>query len=125
MSVADWLLVLGSFLGFFLALLIGICAALLIQFERRLDTRFMALDEQRKQGQEAWKDVFQEHVRNDERELGEISANITALSADLGRHYVRREELRDRRVGGGYGDLDEKIDLILQSVNRWAESSHD
>lgn len=113
MTVAEWLWVIGSCVFAMAVLLISVGRLLIAQIDKRLDARFSALEEQRRDGQTAWQALFAEHIRHDERELGAINSTLSALSANLSGHYVRKDEVRGI-VGD---DMEEKFDLIIKAIN--------
>lgn len=113
MTVAEWLWVIGSCVVALAALLISVGRLLISQIDKRLDARFEALDKQREDGQAAWQALFAEHIRHDEREFGAINSTLSALSANLSEHYVRKDE-----VQGIVGkDLEDKFDKIINAIN--------
>lgn len=118
MTAAEWLGVLGACLFALMMLLITAGRLLVGQIEKRLDSRFATLDEQRKDGQSAWMDLFNEHTRHDEREFESIQASLVALTSELSRNYVRREELQDhlRDLRTRSQLLDEKLDRVLLAI---------
>jgi predicted nuclease with TOPRIM domain len=118
MTAAEWLGVLGACLFALMMLLFTAGRLLVGQIEKRLDSRFATLDEQRKDGQSAWMDLFNEHTRHDEREFESIQASLVALTSELSRNYVRREELQDhlRDLRTRSQLLDEKLDRVLLAI---------
>lgn len=118
MTAAEWLGVLGACLFTLMMLLFTAGRLLVGQIEKRLDSRFATLDEQRKDGQSAWMDLFNEHTRHDEREFESIQASLVALTSELSRNYVRREELQDhlRDLRTRSQLLDEKLDRVLLAI---------
>ncbi len=118
MTAAEWLGVLGACLFALMMLLFTAGRLLVGQIEKRLDSRFATLDEQRKDGQSAWMDLFNEHTRHDEREFESIQASVVAITSELSRNYVRREELQDhlRDLRTRSQLLDEKLDRVLLAI---------
>lgn len=118
MTAAEWLGVLGTCLFALMMSLFTAGRLLVGQIEKRLDSRFATLDEQRKDGQSAWMDLFNEHTRHDEREFESIQASLVALTSELSRNYVRREELQDhlRDLRTRSQLLDEKLDRVLLAI---------
>lgn len=118
MTAAEWLGVLGACLFALMMSLFTAGRLLVGQIEKRLDSRFATLDEQRKDGQSAWMDLFNEHTRHDEREFESIQASLVALASELSRNYVRREELQDhlRDLRTRSQLLDEKLDRVLLAI---------
>lgn len=118
MTAAEWLGVLGACLFALMMLLFTAGRLLVGQIEKRLDSRFATLDEQRKDGQSAWMDLFNEHTRHNEREFESIQASLVALTSELSRNYVRREELQDhlRDLRTRSQLLDEKLDRVLLAI---------
>lgn len=125
MTAAEWLGVLGACLFALMMLLFTAGRLLVGQIEKRLDSRFATLDEQRKDGQSAWMDLFNEHTRqfnehtrHDEREFESIQASLVAITSELSRNYVRREELQDhlRDLRTRSQLLDEKLDRVLLAI---------
>lgn len=118
MTAAEWLGVLGACLFALMMSLFTAGRLLVGQIEKRLDSRFATLDEQRKDGQSAWMDLFNEHTRHDEREFESIQASLVALTSELSRNYVRREELQDhlRDLRTRSQLLDEKLDRVLLAI---------
>lgn len=118
MTAAEWLGVLGACLFALMMLLFTAGRLLVGQVEKRLDSRFATLDEQRKDGQSAWMDLFNEHTRHNEREFESIRASLVALTSELSRNYVRREELQDhlRDLRTRSQLLDEKLDRVLLAI---------
>ena len=118
MTAAEWLGVLGACLFALMMSLFTAGRLLVGQIEKRLDSRFATLDEQRKDGQSAWTDLFNEHTRHDEREFESIQASLVALTSELSRNYVRREELQDhlRDLRTRSQLLDEKLDRVLLAI---------
>lgn len=118
MTAAEWLGVLGACLFALMMSLFTAGRLLVGQIEKRLDSRFATLDEQRKDGQSAWMDLFNEHTRHDEREFESIQASLVAITSELSRNYVRREELQDhlRDLRTRSQLLDEKLDRVLLAI---------
>lgn len=118
MTTYEWLGVIGAVLFALLMLLITAGRLLVGQIEKRLDSRFAMLDEQRRSGQSAWMDLFNEHIRHDEREFESVQASLAALTSELSRNYVRREELQDylRDLRTRSQLLDEKLDRVLLAI---------
>lgn len=118
MTEAEWLGVLGACLFALMMLLFTVGRLLVGQIEKRLDSRFATLDDQRKDGQSAWMDLFNEHTRHNEREFESIQASLVALTSELSRNYVRREELQDhlRDLRTRSQLLDEKLDRVLLAI---------
>jgi len=118
MTAAEWLGMLGACLFALMMLLFTAGRLLVGQIEKRLDSRFATLDEQRKDGQSAWMDLFNEHTRHDEREFESIQASLVAITSELSRNYVRREELQDhlRDLRTRSQLLDEKLDRVLLAI---------
>lgn len=118
MTAAEWLGVLGACLFALMMLLFTAGRLLVGQIEKRLDSRFATLDEQRKDGQSAWMDLFNEHTRHNEREFESTQASLVALTSELSRNYVRREELQDhlRDLRTRSQLLDEKLDRVLLAI---------
>lgn len=118
MTAAEWLGVLGACLFALIMLLFTAGRLLVGQMEKRLDARFAMLDDQRKSGQSAWMDLFNEHTRHDEREFESIQTSLVALTSELSRNYVRREELQDhlRDLRTRSQLLDEKLDRVLLAI---------
>lgn len=118
MTAAEWLGVLGACLFALMMLLFTAGRLLVGQIEKRLDSRFATLDEQRKDGQSAWMNLFNEHTRHDEREFESIQASLVAITSELSRNYVRREELQDhlRDLRTRSQLLDEKLDRVLLAI---------
>lgn len=118
MTAAEWLGVLGACLFALMMLLFTAGRLLVGQIEKRLDSRFATLDEQRKDSQSAWMDLFNEHTRHNEREFESIQASLVALTSELSRNYVRREELQDhlRDLRTRSQLLDEKLDRVLLAI---------
>ncbi len=113
MTAAEWIGVISSFLFAIAVLLVSVGRLLIAQIDKRLDARFDALEAQRRDRQEAWQALFAEHIRHDERELGAVNATLSALSANLSGHYVRKDEVRGI-VGK---DLEDKFDRIISAIN--------
>lgn len=84
-----------SLIGFGLGLLLGLGRLLLIQFERRLDARFAALEEARAHAAERWRVNFAAI----ETTVHHTEARMTELLIDLPRHYQRREDAVRQEVG--------------------------
>lgn len=118
MTAAEWLGVLGACLFALMMSLFTAGRLLVGQIEKRLDSRFATLDEQRKDGQSAWMDLFNEHTRHDEREFESIQTSLVAITSELSRNYVRREELQDhlRDLRTRSQLLDEKLDRVLLAI---------
>lgn len=118
MTTAEWLLVLGGFLSALGVLLASMGRMLLNQFQGRLDAKFVALDEQRKLGQQTWVEMFNENGRRHEREMDLVRTDITTLSMELTRNYVRREELQDKLADlrARTQLMDEKLDRVLLAI---------
>lgn len=118
MTAAEWLGVLGACLFALMMLLFTAGRLLVGQIEKRLDSRFATLDEQRKDCQSAWMDLFNEHTRHNEREFESTQASLVALTSELSRNYVRREELQDhlRDLRTRSQLLDEKLDRVLLAI---------
>ena len=118
MTTHEWLGAIGAILFALLTLLITAGRLLVGQIEKRLDSRFAMLDEQRRSGQSAWMDLFNEHSRHDEREFESVQASLAALTSELSRNYVRREELQDylRDLRTRSQLLDEKLDRVLLAI---------
>lgn len=118
MTAAEWLGVLGACLFALMMLLFTAGRLLVGQIEKRLDSRFATLDEQRKDSQSAWMDLFNAHTRHNEREFESTQASLVALTSELSRNYVRREELQDhlRDLRTRSQLLDEKLDRVLLAI---------
>ena len=121
LSAAEWLGLAGSLLGSLFALLFLMGRVLLRQVEQRLDARFVILDQQRQDGQRAWKTTFDEHLRREEREFEttrDMQNTLHSLAYDLATNYVRRDELRDQlaELRATSRLLDEKMDRVLLAV---------
>ena len=108
-----------SLLGALLSLLFGLVRLLLVQFERRLDERFAALDRARAESQQAWSENFVQHVRVEQREfdtLRNLDHSFAEFRASLPMLYVRRDELRDYlvRLDIRFDSLNEKLSRLLR-----------
>lgn len=100
-----------SLIGVVFGGLIGLIRLLLVQFERRLDERFAALDRARSDGQQAWSESFLQHVQAEQREfdaLRNLDRSFMEFRASLPVLYIRRDELRDYLV---------RLDMRFESLN--------
>lgn len=92
-SVSLWELL--SMLGFGLGLLLGLGRLLLIQFEKRLDSRFAVLEEARAHSSERWRTNFGAI----ETTAHHTEQRLTQLLIDLPVYYQRREDAVRQEVG--------------------------
>jgi hypothetical protein len=66
----------------------AIARLVVAQFDKRLDERFKALDQARKEGSKVWADRFE---RMERRQM-EFDRDLTGLIRELPTSYVRRED---------------------------------
>lgn len=99
---------LFSLFGFFLGLLLGLGRLLLIQFEKRLDSRFVALEASRAHASERWHDNFSAI----ETTAHHTEQRLTQLLIDLPLYYQRREDSVRQEVG-----VIHRIDALAEKVD--------
>lgn len=99
-----------SFLGF----VFGAGKVLFAQIDQRLDTRFTAMEESRKQSQTHWDARFGELAEQNRREAEgwqRIEREFLIFKADLPIQYVRREDfVRNQTI------IEAKLDQLRMSI---------
>lgn len=88
LTVAEWLTVIGGCLAALMTLLLVTGKLLLSQVERRLDTKFAAMEESRSHAAEQWRNSFSGLEHN----AAATERRLTQLLIDLPLHYQRRED---------------------------------
>lgn len=108
----EWLGVIGTLLGALIPLLFGLGKMLLVQLEKRLDTRFAAQESHRETASAQWRENFASLtalVRANEQRL-------TQLLVDLPLQYQRREDSIRQEVA-----IIHRLDALAIKVDHLAQ----
>ncbi|MHB1333405.1 MAG: hypothetical protein ACYCY1_12475 [Sulfuriferula sp.] len=103
----------GLLIAFFSAVFAG-GKVLLNQVEKRLDTRFAAQEESRKEAQRHWDREFAEidrAAREEANQWRRVERELLSLKADMPLQYVRREDyIRNQTV------IEAKLDAVALRI---------
>lgn len=94
----------------------GFAKLVVSQFDKRLEDRHKAQDEQRMESSKRWQrnfDELRELAHRNATEMGELEKDMLRLKADLPLHYVRREDwIRFGAV------IETKIDKAMELIEK-------
>lgn len=103
----------GLLIAFFSAVFAG-GKVLLNQVEKRLDTRFAAQEESRREAQKRWDREFAEidrAAREEANQWRRVERELLSLKADMPLQYVRREDyIRNQTV------IEAKLDAVALRI---------
>ena len=88
----------------------GLVKVVVAQFERRLDERFVSMEQSREAGRKLWDEQF----RRMERRQGELERDLSGLLVALPVNYTRREDAIRSDV-----QVNAKLDAINQRLDQW------
>jgi hypothetical protein len=103
-----------SLLGIVTGIFTGLVKLLLVQFEKRQNERFGALEAARQVASKHWEDNFTKLLERQDREtetVRQLEKSFLRWQADLPLHYVRREDyVRNQTV------IEAKLDALASKL---------